>query len=123
MTVVELPLWAEITVAALALLSASIALVCSIGLLRLRHFFERVHLPAITSTLGCWCMVAASIVFFSAKDGRLTIFPILIAIFMGITVPISTIFLMRASLFRARQMEKSVPPSINNQTRPDVWES
>lgn len=120
---VDLPLWAQITVASLALLSASIAFVCSFGLLRLSHFFERVHLPAITGTLGCWCMVSASIIFFSVKEGNLTLFPILIAIFMTITVPISTIFLMRASLFRARQLEKSVPPSINNQTRPDVWES
>ena len=47
-----LPLWAEITVAALVLMGALVALLGSFGLLRLRSFLERVHAPAIIDTLG-----------------------------------------------------------------------
>lgn len=46
-----LPLWAEITIAALVLCGAAIALLGSVGLLRLPSFFERVHAPAMIATL------------------------------------------------------------------------
>ena len=52
--VAALPLWAEWLVAALVLLGAGLALLGTIGLLRLPTFFERVHAPAIISTLACW---------------------------------------------------------------------
>ena len=51
--VAALPLWAEWLVAALVLLGAGLALLGTIGLLRLPTFFERVHAPAIISTLAC----------------------------------------------------------------------
>lgn len=44
--VAALPLWAEWLVAALVLLGAGLALLGTIGLLRLPTFFERVHAPA-----------------------------------------------------------------------------
>jgi multicomponent K+:H+ antiporter subunit G len=110
---IDLPLWAEIIVAVLVLAGAGLTLLGSIGLLRLPTFFERVHVPAIIATLGCWCVMWGTVLFFSIQQGELAVFPILIAVFIAITVPIPTIFLMRASLFRARQMDKDVPPSVS----------
>jgi multicomponent K+:H+ antiporter subunit G len=109
----DLRLWAEIIVAMLVLAGAGLALLGSSGLLRLPTFFERVHVPAIIATLGCWCVMWGTVLFFSIQQGELAVFPILIAVFIAITVPIPTIFLMRASLFRARQMDKDVPPSVS----------
>ena len=109
----DLPLWTEIVVAALVLAGAAVALLGSFGLLRLPTFFERVHVPVIIATLGCWCVMWATVLFFSVQQGELAVFPLLIALFIAITVPIPTIFLMRASLFRARQMGKDVPPSVS----------
>lgn len=60
-----LPLWAEITVAALVLSGALVALLGSFGLLRLRSFFERIHAPAIIATLGCWCVMYGALLYFS----------------------------------------------------------
>ena len=109
-----LPLWAEVLVAALLLLGAAIALLGSSGLLRLPSFFERVHAPAMISTLGCWCILAATTLYFSMVSGGVVWHMLLIAIFLAITVPITTIFLMRAGLFRARQARrKEVPPSLS----------
>ena len=108
-----LPLWAEITVAALVLMGALVALLGSFGLLRLRSFFERVHAPAIIATLGCWCVMYGALLYFSLRGHGLAIHLLLIAAFIAVTVPITTIFLMRASLFRARQMGKKVPPSLS----------
>jgi multicomponent K+:H+ antiporter subunit G len=115
---VDLPLWAEIVVAALVLAGAALALLGSFGLLRLPTFFERIHLPAIIATMGCWCVMWGTVLFFSVQQGDLAIFPILTAVFIAITVPIPTIFLMRASLFRARQAGKDVPPSLSRTVPP-----
>ena len=109
-----LPLWAEITVAALVLMGALVALLGSFGLLRLRSFFERVHAPAIIATLGCWCVMYGALLYFSCRGQGLAVHLLLIAVFIAVTVPITTIFLMRASLFRARQMGKDVPPSLSS---------
>jgi multicomponent K+:H+ antiporter subunit G len=108
-----LPLWAEITVAVLVLSGALIALLGSFGLLRLRSFFERIHAPAIIATLGCWCVMYGALLYFSFRGQGLAVHLLLIAVFIAVTVPITTIFLMRASLFRARQMGKKVPPSLS----------
>ena len=109
-----LPLWAEITVAALVLMGALVALLGSFGLLRLRSFFERVHAPAIIATLGCWCVMYGALLYFSFRGQGVAVHLLLIAVFIAVTVPITTIFLMRASLFRARQMGKDVPPSLSS---------
>lgn len=119
----DLPLWAEIVIAALVLAGAAVALLGSFGLLRLPTFFERVHVPAIIATLGCWCVMWATVLFFSLQQGELAVFPLLTAVFLAITVPIPTIFLMRASLFRARQMGKEVPPSLSRNVLPGVRDS
>ena len=119
----DLPLWAEIVVAALVLAGAAVALLGSFGLLRLPTFFERVHVPAIIATLGCWCVTWGTVLFFSVRQGELAVFPLLTAVFIAITVPIPTIFLMRASLFRARQMGKDVPPSVSRTVAPDAHDS
>lgn len=108
-----LPLWAEITVAVLVLSGALVALLGSFGLLRLRNFFERIHAPAIIATLGCWCVTYGALLYFSFRGHGLAVHLLLIAAFIAVTVPITTIFLMRASLFRARQMGKNVPPSLS----------
>lgn len=113
MNVHTLPLWADITVAVLVLAGATIALLGSFGLLRLRTFFERVHAPAIIATLGCWCIMYGALLYFSLQGEGLAVHVLLIALFVAVTVPVTTIFLMRASLFRARQMGKNVPRSVS----------
>lgn len=116
MTAPLLPLWAEVTVAVLVLSGALVALLGSFGLLRLRSFFERIHAPAIIATLGCWCVMYGALLYFSFRGQRLAAHVLLIAAFIAVTVPITTIFLMRANLFRARQMGKNVPPSLSAPT-------
>lgn len=114
-TAAALPLWLEAIVALLVLAGASVALLGAIGLLRLRTFFERVHAPAIVSTMGCWLIMHATVLYFSVVDGSLALHALLLAVFVAITVPIMSIFLMRAALFRARQAGQNVPPSLNAQ--------
>lgn len=118
MSTVALPLWAQVIIAALVLAGAALALLGSIGLLRLPTFFERVHAPAIIATGACWCILYASVLFFSLQGEGLALQPLLIAVFIAITVPITTIFLMRASLFRARQSGRDVPANVSRTVPP-----
>ena len=108
-----LPLWLEIIVATLVLAGAGLALLGSTGLLRLPTYFERVHAPSIIATLGCWLIMHGTVLYFSVADGSLALHALLIAVFVAITVPIMSIFLMRAALFRARQAGRDVPPSLS----------
>lgn len=123
MTGFALPLWAEIVVGALVLLGAGIALVGSLGLLRLSTYFERVHAPSIIATMGCWCIMHASILYFSLLGHHVALHPLLIALFVAITVPVTNIFLMRAALFRARRAGLSVPPSLSRSIPPTPEDS
>jgi len=113
-----LPLWLEIVVAALVVLGAAMALLGATGLLRLPTFFERLHAPSIAATMGCWCIMHATVVYFSVADGSLALHALLIAGFVAVTVPVTSIFLMRAALFRARQAGQDVPPSLSSVTPP-----
>lgn len=110
---VVLPLWAEIMIAVLALSGALVALLGSMGLMRLKSYFERIHSPSIIATMGCWLIMWATFVFFSVAGEGWALHAFLIAVFIAVTVPITTIFLMRAALFRARRAGREVPPSIS----------
>ena len=112
-TIAVLPLWLEIIVAMLVLAGAGLALLGSTGLLRLPTYFERVHAPSIIATLGCWLIMHGTVLYFSVADHSLALHALLIAVFVAITVPIMSIFLMRAALFRARQAGRDVPPSLS----------
>ena len=111
MTVTALPWWAEALTALFVLAGAAFAAIGSFGLVRLPSFFARIHAPTLGATAGVWCVTAATIVFFSVQGERLFLHAVLIALFVALTAPVTTIFLMRAALFRERQKGGEVPPA------------
>ncbi|WP_280192702.1 monovalent cation/H(+) antiporter subunit G [Delftia sp. PS-11] len=112
-----LPLWCQALVAGLALGGAIIAFLGSLGLWRLSSYFERVHAPSIIATMGCWLIMHATWIYFSVSSHSLAVHALLIAVFIAVTVPITTIFLMRAALFRARRAGQDVPPPLSSVVR------
>lgn len=106
----ELPLWVEVLVAILLLLSSLFALLGAIGLLRMKDFFQRMHPPALASTLGAWCVALASIIYFSTLKSGPVLHGWLIPILLSITVPVTTLLLARTSLFRKRMAGKMCRP-------------
>ena len=118
-----LPLWLDILISVIVVAGALVALIGSAGLLKLKSYFERVHAPSIIATLGCWCIMWASIIYLSVQEQRIVIHAILIAIFVAITVPVTTIFLMRAALFRARRSGADVPSSLSRVADSDEYDS
>lgn len=110
----QLPLWVEVTVAILLVLSSLFALIGAIGLLRLKEFFRRMHPPALASTLGAWCVALASIIYFSALKSSPVLHAWLIPILLAITMPVTTLLLARAALFRKRMAGDDVPAEISS---------
>ncbi|MFZ5529053.1 MAG: Na+/H+ antiporter subunit G [Pseudomonadota bacterium] len=110
-----LPLWIEIPVAVLLMLSGIFTLSAAIGLVRFRTFFQRMHPPALAFSFSAWCVTLASILYFSAQDHKLSLHAWLIIIFLSITVPVTTILLARTELFRKRTggHRDLVPPALS----------
>jgi multicomponent K+:H+ antiporter subunit G len=98
----DLPAWASLIVALLVLGGALTTLIGSLGLLRLKSFYERVHAPTLGATLGMVLIVLASIVCFSVLRGRPSLHELLIALFLTATAPVAFMLLARSALFRDR---------------------
>jgi multicomponent K+:H+ antiporter subunit G len=104
------PFWVEAVVAVLLVSSGVFVVISAIGLLRLQDFFLRMHPPALAYTFGSWSVTLASILFFSWRHGRPMLHPWLIIIMLSITVPVTTLLLARATLFRRRMAEAAETP-------------
>ncbi|AKA81492.1 Na+/H+ antiporter subunit G [Pseudomonas synxantha] len=111
-----MPLWVEVSVAALLIVSSVFALIGAIGLLRMKSFFQRMHPPALASTLGAWSVALASIIYFSTLKSGPVLHGWLIPILLSITVPVTTLLLARTALFRKRMAGNDVPTEVSSRT-------
>jgi multicomponent K+:H+ antiporter subunit G len=98
----DLPALAAALTALLVLAGAALALIGSLGLLRLRSFYDRIHAPTLGTTLGTGFVLIASMVLFSALESRPVLHEIAIGVFMTITTPVTYMLLVRAALHRDR---------------------
>ena len=89
-------------IASLVVLGAGLALIGSIGLLRLKSFYERIHPPTLGTTLGLGFTLVASMLLFSALELRPVLHEVVIAVFMVVTTPVTFMLLVRAALHRDR---------------------
>lgn len=99
-----------ILTAVLLVSGASITLIGSLGLLRLRRFYERVHAPTLGTTLGTASIAMASMIYFSALGTRPVLHELLIIIFVTVTTPISLMVLVNAALLRDESENKEISP-------------
>jgi multicomponent K+:H+ antiporter subunit G len=114
----EVPIFLGILTAVLLVGGAAITLIGSLGLLRLRSFYERVHAPTLGSTLGTFSIAFASIIYFSALGARPVLHELLIIVFVTVTTPISLMVLVRAAVFRDEsESEGTFPQRAENERR------
>lgn len=107
----HLPGWAALPVALLLVLGATIILTGALGLLRLRTFYQRIHGPALTVTLGAGSLLLASMIYFTVAQSRLVIHEIIITAFILLTAPVVAMTIMRAAVYRdlrAKRQESGV---------------
>ena len=115
---VEFPVVAAILIAILLIVGAAIALIGSLGLLRLGTFYQRVHAPTLGTTLGTCAIVIASMIYFSTLGTRPVLHELLIVVFVTITTPITLMILVRAAVFREQVEDQAASPrTLENERR------
>lgn len=98
----------EALVAVLLVIGGSFALVGSIGLLRFRDFFMRLHAPTKASTLGVGGVLLASMLWHWGHD-QWALRELLITLFLFVTAPVSANLMAQAAL-HLRLPSQAAPP-------------
>ena len=107
----DLPVWAALLTGFFLILGSTLTLLGSVGLLRFRSFYERIHAPTLGTTWGTGGVLIASIIFHSVLQSKPVLHEILIALFVTVTTPVSLMLLARAALYRDRsEGNDGVPP-------------
>jgi multicomponent K+:H+ antiporter subunit G len=102
--------WIAIPVSVLLIAGGSICLIGALGLLRLPNFYQRIHGPAITLSLGAAFLLLASMLYFSVSASRPVIHELMISAFILMTAPVVSMLLLRAAVYRDLRAKK--PESI-----------
>lgn len=82
----------------LVLFGAALTFIGSLGLVRLKDFYTRLHGPTKATTLGVGSILIASAVFFSTRGTGISLHEILVTLFLFITAPVSAHLLAKAAL-------------------------
>lgn len=88
----------DILLSILIITGAVFTFIGSLGLVRLRDFYTRLHGPTKATTLGVGCILIASAVYFSTQDDGISLHEILVTLFLFITAPVSAHLLAKAAL-------------------------
>jgi multicomponent K+:H+ antiporter subunit G len=105
----EVPVLSAVLMALLLVGGAGITMIGSLGLLRLKTFYERVHAPTLGTTLGTTCIALASMTYISTVGSRLVVHELMIIAFVTVTTPISLMVLVRAAVLRDRSGNEAPP--------------
>lgn len=96
----QLSLWLALPVAFFLLLGGLLTLIGALGLYRLPEFYQRIHGPAVITTLALGSVLIASMLLFSGLQSRLVVHELLITLFVFMTAPVSAMLMMRAAKYR-----------------------
>ena len=101
---------AELMISAALVVSGIFGFVGSYGLVKLKSTLQRLHAPTKATTLGVGGTLIASMIFFYADTGHVSVHELLITLFLFLTAPITANFI--AKTYMARKLrENDLPPS------------
>lgn len=107
---------AEILISAFLIISGIFGFVGSYGLVKLKDSVQRLHAPTKATTLGVGGVLIASMIYFFAKTGQVSIHELLITLFLFLTAPITANFI--AKTYMARNLKADDLP---DSTVPKGW--
>lgn len=82
----------------LILFGAIFTFIGSLGLVKLKDFYTRLHGPTKATTLGVGSILIASAVFFSTRGSGISLHELLVTLLLFITAPVSAHMLAKAAL-------------------------
>ncbi len=94
---------------------AVLTFIGSLGLVRLRDFYTRLHGPTKATTLGVGCLLIASAVYFSTRGTGISLHEVLVTLFLFMTAPISAHLLAKAGLHLQLDSLSEVPPEVDTE--------
>lgn len=100
---IEIPLIVSIIVAFLLIVAGIVTLLGSLGLLKLKSFFQRMHAPTMGMTMGAFCMALAATIMASFLQNRPILHELLICLFLILTAPVTAILLMQSAIHRRQK--------------------
>lgn len=119
--------FSELLISALIVIGGTFALIGSYGMLKLPELMSRLHAPTKATTVGVGGVLIASMVYFLAFKGSLSIHELLISLFLFLTAPITAHFLAKAwlhqeqpaNLPRPKTHDWSTFEATNEHRKPD----
>ncbi len=107
-----MPFVAELIISVALVISGIFGFVGSYGLIKLKDSVQRLHAPTKATTLGVGGVLIASMIYFYAKTGYVSVHELLITLFLFLTAPITANFI--AKTYMARNMrEEDLPASTS----------
>ncbi len=88
----------ELVVTILLVIGGIFVLVGSIGLMRLRDFYARLHAPTKATTVGLGSLLFASMFYQLFTQGKFSISELLITLFLVITAPVVAHMLAKVAM-------------------------
>ncbi|CAN7653716.1 monovalent cation/H(+) antiporter subunit G [Rhizobium sp. LjRoot98] len=116
----DLPTWVAIPVCILLLLGSTITLIGSIGLIRLKTFYGRLHAPTLGASAGTVLICTASMITFAVLQNRWILHEVLIIVFVILTTPVTLMLLGQSALYRDRIEGKNDVPRKAAGEQPDT---
>ncbi|URK86959.1 monovalent cation/H(+) antiporter subunit G [Rhizobium sp. RCAM05350] len=116
----DLPTWAAIPVCVLLLLGSAITLIGSMGLIRLKTFYGRLHAPTLGASAGTILICIASMITFAVLQNRWILHEILIIVFVILTTPVTLMLLGQSALYRDRIEGRNDVPRKTTGEPPDT---
>src|SRR5690606_2705891 len=89
----ELPTMVAVIVGVMVLFGALITLLGTLGLLRLKTFYDRVHPPTLGLTMGSASILLGSIICFTVLGTRAAVHEVLVLVFATVTTPVTMMLL------------------------------
>lgn len=89
---------AELIISSFLILGGVFVLIGSIGLLRLKDLYVRLHAPTKATTLGLGGILIGSMVYMYFTLGYVSINELLISLFLVITAPVTAHILAKAAM-------------------------
>ena len=111
----------ELLVSLLIIFGSIFVLVGSVGLIKLPDLMSRLHAPTKATTLGLGGVLLASMFYFLANGGELSIHELLITLFLFITAPVTAHFIAKAHMHKQQQLRQQLRQQLPSTGSSKGW--
>ncbi|EJF89596.1 monovalent cation/proton antiporter, MnhG/PhaG subunit [Bartonella vinsonii subsp. arupensis OK-94-513] len=106
----DVSLVVAIIVTVFLILGSGLTLIGAIGLVRFSNFYERLHMPSLSTSWGAGSILISSFLYSIFVDHHFVFHEFLLVIFLFVTTPVSSMLLSQAAAYRNYSENKLKKP-------------